>query len=165
MHVGKKYRGNMEHCLIEYVHNKLEGRDDIDLRRAFITHSGSPDSDIKMVLKEVKKLQKFKEIYITRTNCTISTHCGPQNAGRCVPDKMRKSRMRKRRAVLTGGAPFFLRKQSLHLLIRCGSHDPRQSRGLESPRRASYRQASQEALEKSVSCITCPTARKRALFI
>lgn len=81
MHVGKKYRGNMEHCLIEYVHNKLEGRDDIDLRRAFITHSGSPDSDIKMVLKEVKKLQKFKEIYITRTNCTISTHCGPRTLG------------------------------------------------------------------------------------
>ena len=31
--------------------------------------------------------------------------------------------------------------------------------------RASYRQASQEALKKTAACITCPTARKRAPFI
>ena len=33
------------------------------------------------------------------------------------------------------------------------------------PERASYRQASQEALKKSAACITCPAARKRAPFI
>ena len=34
-----------------------------------------------------------------------------------------------------------------------------------SPERASYRQASQEALKKSAACITCPAARKRAPFV
>ncbi|MBS6864289.1 MAG: hypothetical protein KH196_01135, partial [Oscillospiraceae bacterium] len=34
-----------------------------------------------------------------------------------------------------------------------------------SPERAYCRQASQEALKKSAACITCPAARKRALFV
>ena len=34
-----------------------------------------------------------------------------------------------------------------------------------SPERASYRQASQEALKKSAACITCPAARKWAPFV
>lgn len=81
MHVGKKYRGKMERCLIEYVHNKLEGRTDLDLRRVFITHSGSPESDIQAVRREVARIANFREIYITRANCTISTHCGPRTLG------------------------------------------------------------------------------------
>lgn len=81
MHVGKKYRGKMDQCLVQYVHNKLEGRSDLDLRRVFITHSGSPESDILAVKKEVQRCANFKEIYITRANCTISTHCGPRTLG------------------------------------------------------------------------------------
>ena len=34
-----------------------------------------------------------------------------------------------------------------------------------SPEKASYWQVSQEALKKSATCITCPTARKRAPFV
>ena len=81
MHVGKKYRGKMDQCLVQYVHNKLEGRSDLDLRRVFITHSGSPESDIQAVKKEVQRCADFKEIYVTRANCTISTHCGPRTLG------------------------------------------------------------------------------------
>ncbi len=81
MHVGKKYRGKMDQCLMQYVRNKLEGRSDLDLRRVFITHSGSPESDIQAVKKEVQRCANFKEIYVTRANCTISTHCGPRTLG------------------------------------------------------------------------------------
>ncbi len=38
MEVGKKYRGSFEQCLEKYVADKLEGRNDIDLKRIFITH-------------------------------------------------------------------------------------------------------------------------------
>ena len=40
MEVGKKYRGAYQKCLLQYVKDRLEGRDDIDLRRIFITESG-----------------------------------------------------------------------------------------------------------------------------
>ena len=45
------------------------------------------------------------------------------------------------------------------------SQAPGLTGGCVRPRRAYYRQASQEALKKSAACITCPTARKRAPFI
>ncbi|MDR2736553.1 MAG: DegV family protein [Gracilibacteraceae bacterium] len=81
MHVGEKYRGKMERCLRLYVHDKLEGRKDIDLKRVFITHSGSPESDIEMVKEEITALQDFQECYVTRAGCVISTHCGPRTLG------------------------------------------------------------------------------------
>lgn len=81
MHVGKKYRGKMESCLCSYVRDKLQGREDLDLKRVFITHSGSPESDIEAVRREVEKYASFEEVYITRASCTISTHCGPRTLG------------------------------------------------------------------------------------
>lgn len=81
MHVGKKYRGTMENCLKQYIQEKLEGRDDIILDRVFITHSGSPASDVELVKQEVAKYQNFAEVYETRANCVISTHCGPRTLG------------------------------------------------------------------------------------
>lgn len=81
MHVGKKYQGKMEACLKRYVKDKLEDRDDIDLERLFISHSGSPTSDIELVRQEVEKYQKFENIEITRASCVISTHCGPRTLG------------------------------------------------------------------------------------
>lgn len=81
MHAGKKYRGSMEKCLIQYVHDKLDGREDLDLDRIFITHSGSPDSDIEAVKAEVKSIADFREVFVTRANCAISTHCGPRTLG------------------------------------------------------------------------------------
>jgi len=39
MGVGKKYRGSLEKSLSAYVKDRLTGRDDIDYRRIFITHT------------------------------------------------------------------------------------------------------------------------------
>lgn len=81
MGVGKKYRGAMEKVLVEYVRDELKGREDLDLDRVFITHSGSPDSDIELAKKEVGKLANFKELFVTRASCSISSHCGPRTLG------------------------------------------------------------------------------------
>lgn len=81
MGVGKKYRGAMDKVLKEYVADKLKGRDDLDTARIFITHSGSPESDIELVKAEIQKYADFGETYVTRASGTISAHCGPRTLG------------------------------------------------------------------------------------
>lgn len=81
MHVGRKYRGNMEKCIREYIRHRLEDIESIDLHTAFIAHSGSPRSDIDAAIEETKSIAPFENIYISRTNTTISSHCGPRTLG------------------------------------------------------------------------------------
>ena len=40
MGVGRKYRGKLEKCYVQYIEERLKGRDDIDCHRIFITDSG-----------------------------------------------------------------------------------------------------------------------------
>ena len=81
MSVGKKYRGAMERVLPEYVKDCLSGRDNLDLARVFITHSGSPAEDITLVKGEIEKYAKFEKYYVTSASGTISAHCGPRTLG------------------------------------------------------------------------------------
>lgn len=81
MSVGKKYRGSMDKVLVEYVKDRLEGRDDICTDRIFITHSGMPEERIALVREAVEKYMHFDEIHVTRAGCTISSHCGPGTLG------------------------------------------------------------------------------------
>ena len=81
MDVGKKYRGSLDKALAQYVKDKLEGRTDLKTDRVFITHSGISQERIDMVKKLVQQYADFKEIYITRAGCTISSHCGPNTLG------------------------------------------------------------------------------------
>lgn len=82
MGVGKKYRGTLKKCVLQYVRERLEGRDDIDTRRIFITESGGySDADIEEVRAELLKYQPFEEILHTRAGCTVSCHCGPGTLG------------------------------------------------------------------------------------
>lgn len=77
MRVGKKYRGNAEKSILDYVRGRLAGRTDIQLDRIFVTHSGAPEEIIEKVVALVKELHPFQEVIVTRAGCTISTHCGP----------------------------------------------------------------------------------------
>lgn len=77
MTVGKKYRGSMEKSISDYVRGRLQGRDDIDTKRIFITHSHVPDELVAKVKELVKELQPFDEILETYAGCTVSSHCGP----------------------------------------------------------------------------------------
>lgn len=81
MQVGKKYRGDMEKSILAYVRGRLEGREDVDCSRIFITHSGVPQDIIDKVRDLILQLQPFNEVLVTRAGCTISSHCGPNCLG------------------------------------------------------------------------------------
>ncbi|MBR6477001.1 MAG: DegV family protein, partial [Lachnospiraceae bacterium] len=81
MRVGKKYRGSFEACTRAYITDRLGGRTDLDLRRVFITHSGSSPEIVEAVRKQLNDLGYFKEILETRAGSVISSHCGPGTLG------------------------------------------------------------------------------------
>ena len=81
MGVGKKYRGTLKKCMVQYVHDRLEGRDDIDYSRIFITDSGVSDDIYEAVHEAVAQCGPFENIFHTRAGCTVSNHCGPNCLG------------------------------------------------------------------------------------
>ncbi|MBQ2840814.1 MAG: DegV family protein [Oscillospiraceae bacterium] len=81
LHASKKYRGNMDKVLAQYVKEQLEKYDNINPEHMYITHSGVPQERLDMVKKLVEDSGIFKTIHISRASCTISTHCGPGTLG------------------------------------------------------------------------------------
>lgn len=81
MGVGKKYRGSFEKCLTQYVQDKLENKDSLDLKRIFITDSGVPEEVRLAVREQVLSIAPFEEVIHTRAGCTVSNHCGPGTLG------------------------------------------------------------------------------------
>ena len=78
MEVGKKYRGNFNKIILQYVEDSLSGRDDIDLKRAFVTYPPTMSPDlISQIVEKVKSLKAFEEVICSEAGCVISTHCGP----------------------------------------------------------------------------------------
>ncbi len=81
MGVEKKYRGKYIDVLKEYTIDRLTNESDIDLDRVFITHAGCDDEVVNTVVDAVKKALPFKEVFITRAGCTVSSHCGRNTLG------------------------------------------------------------------------------------
>ena len=81
MKVGKKYRGNFENVLTEYVEARLANAENIDLERIFVTHAGCDKEIVENVANQVKKALPFKEVLITRAGATVSVHCGRNTLG------------------------------------------------------------------------------------
>ncbi len=81
MGVGKKYRGVYGKVLTEYVNERLHDVDDIDNSRGFVTHAGCNPEIVKSVVEQVKATGIFKEVFLTRAGCTISSHCGANTLG------------------------------------------------------------------------------------
>lgn len=81
MGVGKKYRGNFDKCLMDYITDRIGGREDLDLKRVFVTHSGLSKELEQMAVNKVRELQPFEEVCVTRAGCTVSSHCGPGTIG------------------------------------------------------------------------------------
>ena len=77
MTVGKKYRGNMQACLVQYVKDKLAEPETLDTKRIFITDSGFDDATRDLVEATIRECAPFTEIIRTRAGCTVSCHCGP----------------------------------------------------------------------------------------
>lgn len=81
MGVAKKYRGTFEKTLRNYIHERLEGNDTLDLSRLIITHTTVADGVVDMVREEALRYQPFAEVLVTTAQCTISCHCGPNTLG------------------------------------------------------------------------------------
>lgn len=81
MGVGKKYRGKFGDVLKTYVSERIGDGSDIDTARVFITHAGCDEAIVNAVLNQVKDTGLFKEVFLTRAGCTISSHCGADTLG------------------------------------------------------------------------------------
>jgi DegV family protein with EDD domain len=80
--VSKKYRGGMRKVINQYLRDKLEGRSDLDLSRAFVTHTfyGDPEF-VEETVALTKQLVPFKEVLVTEAGCSVANHCGPNTLG------------------------------------------------------------------------------------
>ena len=81
MNLGKKYRGTLDKALEQYVADRLENCDNIRDDRVFITHSGISQQRIDMVKNLIHEHKEFREVFVSRAGCTISSHCGPNTLG------------------------------------------------------------------------------------
>lgn len=82
MDPGKKYRGNINRVMVNYIIDRLSDRDDIDKHRVFITHTKCNKEDVENVRAKLKELcPDFEEILETTAGCTVTTHCGPNTLG------------------------------------------------------------------------------------
>ncbi len=80
MIAGKKYRGNFDHVVNNYVRDILEQFDNPDLERIFITYTTASKEMIEGIRKTLAE-RGFKKIYITRAGGTITSHCGEDCLG------------------------------------------------------------------------------------
>lgn len=81
MGVSKKYRGDLNKALLKYTQDIINEHPNIDTEKIFITHSGISQDTIDSIHKALVEMKDFKNIYITRAGCTVSSHCGPNTLG------------------------------------------------------------------------------------
>ncbi len=81
MKPGKKYRGKLSSVILNYVKDLEPTLANAETKRVFITHSGCDEAIINTIYQEVKNLNIFEEIHITRAGGVISSHCGPGTLG------------------------------------------------------------------------------------
>ena len=81
MSVVKKYRGNFTKCLTSYVKDRLEGREDLDTKRLFITRTPVSEDSYAAVKETVANYSNFDEVIESEAGCTVSCHCGPGTLG------------------------------------------------------------------------------------
>ena len=81
MGVSKKYRGKYSDVLKTYVSERLGDGSGIDDSRVFVTHAGCDEEIVKQVVEQVKATGIFKEVFLTRAGCTVSSHCGANTLG------------------------------------------------------------------------------------
>jgi DegV family protein with EDD domain len=81
MSVGRKYRGNMEKTVLDYIRGRLEGNDNVIPGRIMVTHTDMPQEIVDKAVELVKSLHPFKEVLPTSAGSTIGSHCGPACIG------------------------------------------------------------------------------------
>ncbi|WP_368489698.1 DegV family protein [Clostridium sp. BJN0013] len=81
MRVGKKYRGTLKRCLMQYVDDKLQNSNKIVSRRVFITHTTINLEIADAVKDAVSQKAIFDKVYETNAGYTVSSHCGQNTLG------------------------------------------------------------------------------------
>ena len=80
MSPGKKYRGNFNHCAVNYVNDVLDQFDNPDLSEVFITYTTAEDELVEKI-KEILTERGFKNVRATHAGATITSHCGENCLG------------------------------------------------------------------------------------
>ncbi len=81
MRVGKKYRGSFDKVLLDYVRDRLQGREDLVPERIFVTHTPCAPETVEAVKEAITRYAPFREIVETDAGSTIACHCGPNTLG------------------------------------------------------------------------------------
>ncbi len=82
MQVGKKYRGNLDKCIGQYIHERFADADAFDTSRVFVTYAGIKNESVELACSAVREcLGENTEIVRTTAGCTITSHCGPGTLG------------------------------------------------------------------------------------
>ena len=79
---SKKFRGNIDKVILQYVDERLRDRKDIIMKRIFITHTKCNPETVRAVRRKIDELMPgFAEVLETTAGCTVTSHCGPQTLG------------------------------------------------------------------------------------
>ena len=81
MIVGRKYRGNYDRCVRQYVEDRMHDPNAVDGRRIFITHTGISRENVEAIRGMLMAARPFDEILEVRAGSTISCHCGENTMG------------------------------------------------------------------------------------
>jgi len=73
--------GNYEKAFLRYIKSELKNKDEINKKRAFITHVGCSLKELTTIKECVANYCDFEEVIITNASATISCNCGPRAFG------------------------------------------------------------------------------------
>ncbi len=77
----KKYRGNMDKCITNYIRDLKEQYPSYDRTRCFVTHSTADRSLVELAKDLVRENFSFDEIIETVAGSVITGHCGRNTLG------------------------------------------------------------------------------------
>lgn len=78
--LGKKARGKTDKVIDLMLEDVLKNKNNIDKKRAFITHSQGGEL-VYYLKKQLEKNTDIENVYITDASSVISSHCGPGTIG------------------------------------------------------------------------------------
>ena len=82
MEPRKKYRGEIQKVIRQYVEDRLKGRTDIQTDRIFVTHTKCDEETVDNIISLIRELQpEMEEIHETIAGATVTTHCGAGTLG------------------------------------------------------------------------------------
>ncbi len=81
LHAKKKYMGNMQRCIKNYVADLAEQYPRYEKTRCFITHSSAEPELVNFTMDLVKQTFDFDEVLETVAGSIVTSHCGKGTLG------------------------------------------------------------------------------------